>query len=355
MTKRLNIISFSKQAGVSVATVSRALSPKTAHMVKEETRRRIQDLAAQLNFIPHPGARVLRESSSAPIAVLLRKKERIFLSEYYAQLLTGIIHASAEEGRAVHTIPFTPDSSNFNDQLNAATVGCGGIIYLSEPLTLRRIIGMDRLRIPFVVNAGSLPPGLDVNDLNIPVFGVDNITGGRLVTEHLISLGHKNIAMLNGPITQRDALKRNEGFEAAMAQHGLATRSDWCINEPFTFESGMTAAERIHPLLSKITAVVCGSDELAMGLIRGLAAKGICCPADVSITGYDDALWAARHSPAVTTIQQPWMKMTDSAVQMVMDLQNTGTEGKTASSTLFEPKLIVRETTATPPAKNSRS
>ncbi len=346
MAKRLNIVSFSKQAGVSVATVSRALNPKTAHMVKEETRRRIQDLAVQLDFIPHPGARMLRGSSLAPIAVLLREKERIFLSEYYAQLLTGIIQASSARGKAVHTISFTPDSSDFNDQLNAATTGCKGIIYLSEPLTLRRIIGLERLRIPFVANAGSLPPGLDINDLNIPVFGVDNVKGGRLATEHLISLGHRNIALLNGPSAQRDARKRCEGFESAMTEHGLTVRSDWCFNVPFTFESGVEAAQQIQPILSDVTAVVCGSDELAMGLMRGLAAKGIRCPADVSLTGYDDALWAARHSPAVTTIQQPWMKMTDTAVQMIMDLRRTGTEQERTASVLFEPELIVRETTA---------
>ena len=353
MSKRLNIISFAKEAGVSVATVSRALNPKTADKVKEETRRRIQDLAAQLDFIPHPGARALRGSSAAPIAVLLRQKERIFLSEYYAQLLTGIIHASSEQGQAVHTISFTPDSSDFNDQLNAAAVGCAGIIYLSEPLTLRRIIGLERLRTPFVTNAGSLPPGLDIEDLNIPVFGVDNIKGGRLATEHLISLGHKKIALLNGPTAQRDALKRREGFELAMAENGLATRSDWCLNEPFTFESGVAAAQRIQPLLPEITAVVCGSDELAMGLIRGLAEKGISCPTDISVTGYDDALWAARHSPSVTTIQQPWMKMTNAAVQMLMDLRQRGTEKKPATSTLFDPKLIERETTAAPALRNN--
>lgn len=347
----MNIITFSKKAGVSVATVSRALNPKTAHMVKQETRRRIQDLAAQLNYIPHPGARVLRRSSAAPIAVLLRKKERIFLSEYYAQLLTGIIHASSERGQAVHTISFTPDSSDFNDQLNTAAVGCGGIIYLSEQLTLRRIIGLDRLRLPFVANAGSLPPGLDIDDLNIPVFGVDNITGGRLVTEHLIALGHKNIALLNGPTSERDAQMRRKGFESVMTEHGLSARSDWCFNEPFTFESGVAAAELIRPLLSEVTAVVCGSDELAMGLIRGLASNGINCPADVSVTGYDDALWAARHSPSVTTIQQPWMKMTNAAVQMVLDMRHGSVEAHPPSSVLFEPMLIERETTAPPAAR----
>ncbi|WFB36475.1 LacI family DNA-binding transcriptional regulator [Kiritimatiellota bacterium B12222] len=346
----MNIVTFSEKAGVSVATVSRALNPKTAHIVKPETRRRIQDLAAQLHFTPHPGARILRGTSMAPIAILLRNKDKIFLSEYYARLMSGMMHAAAERKQVVHAIAFQPDyEEDFNEQLTAATVGCGGIIYLSDTLTARMLIGLERLHQPFVTISSCLPMGVDPSDLTVPVFGTEEKTGGYMVTEHLIELGHQHIAHLNGPANRRDVRDRREGFEAAMADHQRVVRSDWCFNEEFTFESGVAAADYIFPLLEKVTAVVCGNDEQALGLIRGLATKGVSCPERVSVTGFDDALWASRHSPALTTIRQPWLKMADASVRMIHELHlKDGMKKNSRELNLFTPELIVRETTAAP-------
>jgi len=347
---QLNIITFAKKAGVSVATVSRAMNPKTAHMVKEKTRSEILDLAAKLNFTPHPGARALRKSSAAPIAVLLRRKQDILLSEYYSRLLNGIIHTATAKGTAVHTIIFEADSSDFNDQLNAVALGCAGVIYLSDPPSMRALYGLERLHMPFVIVAGSLPVELDSDEVSIPVFEANDFAGSRLATEHLIALGHRNIAILSGPLGQRDAKKRRDGFETAMTDHELVVRSDWCLEAGFAFESGLAKADQIAALLPEVTAVVCGNDELAMGLIRGLSTKGIQCPDDVSVTGYDDALWAGRHAPSVTTVRQPWLKMAESAVQMVVDLRQEGMAERKSRSVLIEPELVVRETTSSPTA-----
>jgi len=346
----MNIITFSEKAGVSVATVSRALNPKTSHIVKTETRRRILDLAAELNFVPNPGARVLRGNTRAPIAILLRNKDKIFLSEYYARLLSGIVNTAAEKKQAVHVMAFTPDpTSDFNEQVTAATVGCGGIIYLSEALSAKTLFGLERLHQPFVALSNCLPPGLDALELTFPVFGVEEFRGGCLAMEHLIGLGHKRIALLNGPSNRRDVHERCEGFESSMTQNNLVVRSDWCFNEDFSFESGVAAAERIYPLLNKVTAVACGNDEQAMGLIRGLASKGVSCPREISVTGFDDALWASRHSPSLTTIRQPWMRMAEASVRMVQDLWGKKREERSrADISLYEPELIIRETTASP-------
>lgn len=104
-------------------------------MVKAQTRIRIQALAAELNFVPNPGARVLRGTSQAPLAILLKNRGSIFLSEYYARLLSGILKEASSHKLAVHVVAFTPDPSRgIYEQLTAATVGCGGIVYLSDLL-----------------------------------------------------------------------------------------------------------------------------------------------------------------------------------------------------------------------------
>ena len=351
MSERLNIIKFAHKAGVSVATVSRAMNARTAHLVKPATRQKIQSLAAELKFIPHPGARVLRHTSVPPIAILLRQKDEIFLSEYYARLLAGIIHATKPGKQAVHVIAFSPDGSDFVDQLNATTVGCGSIIYLSDPLTASMVADLERLHQPFVTISACLPAELDFPEFRVPFFGVDDCAGGAMIADHLISLGHKNIAMLNAPGGEYpDAAQRRKGFEAALAKKRLKVRPEWLLESRFSFESGVSAAPSVAALLPEVTAVVCGNDELAMGLISGLASRGIRCPKDLSVTGYDDALWASRHTPALTTIRQPWVKMAKSAVQMLAQIGRDGGGTRRTPSMRLLPELIVRETTSPPRA-----
>ncbi len=320
------------------------MNPRTAHLVKDDTRARIQGLAAELNFVPHPGARVLRGTARAPVAILLRSKKRIFLSEYYARLLSGIMHFAEEQKQSVHVIGFALDrSSDINDQLTAATVGCGGIIYLAGSLSVREIVSLEKLSQPFVTISSSLPRGLDMSEFDIPVFGVQDFEGGKMVTKHLIDQGHREIALLSGPTNRRDVSERIDGFESAMMESGLAVRAEQQLSEDLSFEGGLAATQYIVSLLDRVTAVVCGSDEQALGLISGFKQAGIKCPEQVSVTGYDDALWASRHSPSLTTIRQPWMELSEAAVSLLH--QSASGLDKPIPPALFVPELIVRETT----------
>ncbi|WOO41613.1 LacI family DNA-binding transcriptional regulator [Rubellicoccus peritrichatus] len=348
MSKRINIRSFSEKIGYSAATVSRALNPQTAHLVKEKTRLKIQDLAAQHDFVPHPGARILRRTSPAPIAVLLLQLEHLFLSEYYSRLLMGILRETSLKGQAVYAMDFKANPSNFREQLNAATVGCSGIIYLSDPLNSEMLKQLELLHQPFVCATGNLTVGINEKKVKPPVFGLDEIAGGHLVAEHLIGLGHKKIALINGPNTNHDAQRRRKGFELAMKEKSLPLPPEWNFTTGFNFEAGFEMAKEIKTLLSEVTAVVCGSDEIALGLIHGLEAEGINCPQDVSITGYDDLLWASRYTPALTTVRQPLMDMAVSAVQMISDLHAKPSGANKVKSKFFKPELILRETTAAP-------
>jgi DNA-binding LacI/PurR family transcriptional regulator len=91
-----------------------------------------------------------------------------------------------------------------------------------------------------------------------------------------------------------------------------------------------------------VTAVACASDEVALGLIHGLTQLGTSCPQDVSITGYDDLQWASRSLPTLTTIRQPLMRMASISMQMIDDLK----AGKSISNHLYEPELLLRDSTA---------
>jgi DNA-binding LacI/PurR family transcriptional regulator len=346
MGKRLNIKTFSAQAGYSVATVSRALNPQTAAMVKSTTREKIQELAAALDFVPHPGARVLRRSRPAPIAVLLREKKELFLSEYYSQLLMGIMHESSKLGQVVHAMAFKPSETNLREQLNEMTVGCCGIIYLSDPLTEAMLLDLGHLHRPFVSTTDNLLIDAKGEILKMPVFGLDEFAGGRLVTQHLIDLGHRNIAYLGGPERSHDSWMRRQGFESALHDAGLSLRPEWYLEGTFDFECGAAAVPRVHAMIGEVTAIVCSCDEQALGLLRELSLRGVRCPEDISVTGYDDLQWASRFTPALTTVRQPLVEMAATAVQMVNEPKLRVDALGPQANRLFIPELVVRGSTA---------
>lgn len=346
MNKHFNIHSFSKEIGYSVATVSRALNSQTAHMVKQETRDKIQTLADEFNFIPHPGARVLRRTRPAPLAVLLVQRKDIALSEYYSRLLMGILEETSKRQQAVHAMAFNVKGADFLEELNSATIGCDGIIYLSDPLERQAIAQTKRIRQPFVGISGILPVEQEEDSRAFPAFGVDDVKGGKIATEHLISLGHRKIAFLNGPATNHDAQKRLIGYRAALEANGIDFDPTLCIETVFDLKAGIHAAEKFLPLMKSITAVVCGSDELALGLMAGLAREGIDCPKDVSITGYDDLRWSSLFAPSLTTVSQPFRQMAKASVEMVAGMHafRKG-KGTVVKDRIFKPKLLIRDST----------
>lgn len=348
MQKRLNIKAFSEKAGYSVATVSRALNQQTASMVKEETRRKIQQLAAQLNFVPHPSARVLRRTNPAPIAVLLPQKEHIFLSEYYGQLLMGILQFTSARGQAVYAMAFKPDPNDFIARLNEVSVGCDGIIYLSDPITTQQVESLTELHQPFVFPTSCLARDVSEASLKTPVFGLDDVSGSQVATEHLISLGHRNIAFLGGPSNKRDAVLRRQGYELAMKKHRLKVRPEWMFEAGYFFQAGFEVARNFRKLMPTVTAVVSASDESALGFMHMLQSEGIHCPRDVSITGFDDLLWASRYTPSLTTIRQPLLEMASTAVEMVTEMQQGNGKRAKIPNRLFKPTLVIRASTAAP-------
>lgn len=311
-------------------------------MVKPETRQKIQKLAAKLHFVPNAGARVLRRRRPAPIAILLREKKELFLSEYYSKLLMGILAEASRRGQAVHAMSFTPREDDFLNQINEATVGCDAIVYLSAPLTTAMQSQLPNLHRPFISTPSGLITSMDESQSNVPIFGLNELAGGQLITQHLIDLGHKNIAYIGGPSLNHDASRRKQGFVLSLQQSNLPIRDEWIFERTFDFKSGDELAPRIQSLIGEITAVTCASDEVALGLIHGLTQLGISCPEDISITGYDDLQWASRTLPTLTTIRQPLMRMASITMQMIDALK----AGKSIGNQLFEPELLVRDSTA---------
>jgi len=177
---------------------------------------------------------------------------------------------------------------------------------------------------------------------DIPTVSIDNISSARKATEYLISLGHKRIGFLSGPmdvILSRDRLK---GFKQGMMQHDIAIEPNLIQEGDFSFESGFNLMTKLLALTEPPTAVFASSDEMAIGAIKAIKAKGLKVPDDISIVGFDDIKFASIFEPALTTVSQPMFEIGQKAMELLIKLIQKDKLEKTQY--ILEDQLVIRET-----------
>jgi LacI family repressor for deo operon, udp, cdd, tsx, nupC, and nupG len=330
------IIDVAKLAGVSTATVSRALNqPET---VAESTRQSVIEAAAKTGYRINIAARNLRRQRAGAVVVLVPHLENPFFSE----ILSGIEAALAKTGLSVLIAdtkhPGVPSSLVF-DYLHSGRAD--GVISLDGSLA-------DILAdAPHVRDA--LPPIVYAcewidNDAS-PSVRVDNAAGAALAISHLADLGHTRIGHIRGPTDNILTRERSDGATGELRARGLDVRADWFFDGDFTMAGGRRAARRWMALEDRPTAMFCASDETAIGFISTLHDAGLSVPGDVSVVGFDDIEIAGYFIPPLTTVRQPRTALGATAANLLIDLvEGDGTE-KTDDQKVLPVELIVRSST----------
>jgi DNA-binding LacI/PurR family transcriptional regulator len=185
-----------------------------------------------------------------------------------------------------------------------------------------------------------------VEGADVPVFRGDDAYGTGLATRHLISLGHRRIAMIGGTDQTSTGRDRYQGYVAAMQRAGLEVRPSWRIPGPRTKQGGFDAAAVFLALEDRPTAACCWNDLVAIGLMNGLARAGLAAGVDVSVTGYDDLEEAAIATPALTTVWNGQREVGRRAARALLDKLNG--QAVRASQELIRPELHVRQSTGKP-------
>jgi len=173
--------------------------------------------------------------------------------------------------------------------------------------------------------------------------------------EHLYSLGHRNIAFMKAPPTVLDADPRWEGIEQLAADIGIQMRPELCVrstNLGWTPELGFPTVRDLLASRRDFTAIFCFNDSAAIGAMRAMADVGLRCPEDISIIGFDDIATATYTTPRLTTIRQPLKRMGEVAAQLLLRRIQHPKESY-PDTIMFEPELMVRESTAPPPDKRA--
>ena len=333
--KTPKITDVARLAGVSTATVSRALSkPET---VAESTRNTVLAAAQKTGYRVNLSARNLRRQRTGAIVVLVPNLGNPFFSEILAGIETTLSEADINmlvvDTRQAHMKP-----QLVIEYLHATRAD--GIIALdgSLPDAILSVASSGTGAPPIIFACEWTPKGA------FPSVRANNACGAGLAIAHLAGLGHRNIGVLAGPEENVLTRTRTEGATRELADRGLVLDPSHLFAGDFSIESGARAAHAWLELDRRPSALFCQSDQMAFGFISGLAQRGISVPNDVSVVGFDDIDIARRFIPALTTVRQPRSKLGVYAAEMLIDHIRTNTS-PAIETTMLEVELIVRDST----------
>lgn len=333
---RVGIRQVAREAGVSVASVSRTLNkPDT---VSEGLRRRVQAAIERLNYVPDSAARSLSSRRTLVIGAVVPTLDY----SIFARFLEALQQRAGEAG---YSVVLSTDGFDRDKELAQARSLIGHGV---EALMLsgeRHLTELHRLlasrNIPYVHTDVYSPEGAH------PTVGYDNRAAAAQAAEHLMSLGHKTIAALVGPRASNDRMAlRVEGARAALAKRGLELPESRIVERPYSIAKARDGFRELMRREPATTAVLCGNDVLALGVILEAQARGLEIPRDLSVVGFDNLEWAAEIDPPLTTIQVPTYDMGIAAADYLIG-QLTGQP--VAEHTKIEVNFILRGSTGPAP------
>ena len=327
----VTIDDVAKAAGVSNKTVSRVLNKEK--YVAAGTRAKVEASVAALGFRPSFAARALAGRKSFQIALLTDNP-----SPYYAQNIQAGVRARCQEaGYRMIAQPVDSDAANLLEEILGLIdqAQLDGVI-LTPPLTENNAVrqALSDRGLPFVMTA---PARLDPK---IASAFIDNAQAAQDMTRYLIEAGHKRIGFIAGDPRYAASARRNEGYEAALEEAGLAFDPELVHTGHYTFASGSEAAEQLLSGQNPPTAIFASSDDMAAGVLATAHRLGIKVPSALSVAGFDDTDLAAVVWPPLTTISQPVRDLGYAAADLLL-AQSDAVEQR-----LLPHKLIVRDSVA---------
>jgi LacI family repressor for deo operon, udp, cdd, tsx, nupC, and nupG len=333
---RTRLSDLAEQAGVSTATVSRVLNGKPG--VASSTR---QSVLAALDVLGYERPSSLRGRSAGLVGLVVPELTNPVFPAF-AQAVESVL---AQRGYTPLLCTQAPGGTTEDEYVSTLVDhSVAGIIFISglHADTRAKHGRYELLRsqgVPIVLVNGHAP-GIDA-----PFVSPDDAEAVDVSVQHLVTLGHTRIGLAIGPERYVPARRKVHAFTAALVRHGLAAdeaaAQQHVLSTLYTLEGGQVAAGELFD--GGHTAVVCGSDIMALGAVRAARARGLSVPGDVSVVGYDDAPLIAFTEPPLTTVRQPVEAMAHAAVSALL----TEISGDRAPRTelLFSPELVVRGST----------
>ncbi|GLW99248.1 LacI family DNA-binding transcriptional regulator [Microtetraspora sp. NBRC 16547] len=326
----VTIHDVARAAGVSVASASRALSGR--RKVTPDIAERVARAAAELGYQPNAVAKALRDQTTGTIGMIVPG----IGNPFFTTIVEAVEHQLQQTGRDLLLC-----ASQYRPDIEARRL---------DTLLARRVDGLIispcdiEASVPAVLNAARRVPLVQV-DRHIEGggadwVGVDDDSALAQAVDHVAEGGARRVVFVGSRLMNSSARSRLSGFERAAARAGVATAPP--LLGEFTLEWGIEAGRLLLGGDAMPDAVICGNDQIAVGLVRALRMGGVRVPDDVSVVGFDDVGHAAMCDPPLTTVRQPVEEMAAEAVRLLGQVRMGAP--RPAQRVAIAPQLVVRET-----------
>ena len=331
---KITIKEVAREAGVSIATVSRVLNGKDG--IKPSTKDRVEQVIGKYNFSPDHIARSMIVKESKTIGLLVPQLS----NEYWASLAEVVEEALWQQGYTL----LLCTSSTRNDSLQKEKAAIhsfiqrkvDGIIYSTSSgwsdSFLEFTEQIKRYGVPIVAFDQKIQ-GLS------QIYG-DHLQGAMDAVKHLIQLGHRSIAYIGGPLVSPE---RELGYRNAHTIHDLVVDEALIYRGEPTFQFGNLAMRELIDSGKTFTGVFCGNDLIALGALQALESAGLRVPEDAAVVGYDDIHMAGLSKPRLTTVRQPIQEMGKALVEHLISTIETGNSPIQNRHLVFPMSLVVRD------------
>ena len=304
------ISDVAKHAGVSPMTVSRVINGESN--VKDATKSIVMDSIKALNYVPNISARALAGNRSYKLALLYANPSAFYLSE----LLVGALEEISQYGHQllVHKVTDSESQQAVLKGLNPLIGRFDGVIVpppLSDYVNVREFLMTND--IPAVFLSGNEGQGRSCK------ICIDDYDAAKAITNYLLELGHKRIAIIKGHPNQFSSDERLRGFKDALSSAGLSLERGNTAQGYFTYNSGLKAARKLLARENPPTAIFAANDDMAAATLAVAASKGVNVPTELSVAGFDDSPLASSVFPRLTTIKQPLSEMAAAAIDFLLE------------------------------------
>jgi LacI family transcriptional regulator len=335
---RPGVLEVARRAGVSPATVSRVLNDSP--LVKPDTRERIRRVLEEMNYMRNGAARALSSRRSRTVGLIVP----LLGTAVFAEALQEIQTRLHIERYGLLTASTYYDS---DEELKAARMmiehGVDGLMLVGtahDPALLRLL---KETQTP-AVQIFAFDP-----ESSLPCVGFDNFQASYDITDYLISVGHRRIAIMYSHTTNNDRLTaRFEGIKACLRKHGLRVDNDLVVEVGFTIPEGGGGLRELLSRNKSFTALACSGDVIAVGALLEARTQGISVPKDLSVCGFHDIDLSSQIDPPLTTVKVPIEEISKTAVELLLRTL----EGKSLPTVRNLPTSIIVRKSVCPPARS---
>jgi LacI family transcriptional regulator len=333
----VSIRDVAERAGVSIATVSRAVNHLPT--VAPDLARRVWKAIEEVGYVPNTQARALVSGRSRILGLIVSE----ITNPFFPELVQEFENLAVAQGYEVFigSTNYEParTESLIRRMLQRSVDGVAVMTFGIEEEQVQQLVDRE-FPLVFVDAGPSLP--------NIRVLKVDYGEGIRQGVQHLAALGHRTIAFISGPLHLRSAVARRDAFLKAMAELGLTVPREHMVEGSHTMEGGMASMERLIALADLPTAVMCSNDMTAIGALHALYRTTHSVPAEISVVGFDDIHLAQFMLPPLTTVQMSCRDLAAAAVEALRAGVERDHPKAAKTEWTIPTRLVVRRSTAFP-------